>query len=143
MGNYGTYENSLELIGNIMKASEHAALNEFGKLLMSQVRDDTCDFLTKLLAGKMADKTSHALFVEIQECSENDLNLIKRLLVAAVDASIVQFLYFIEQNQFRLFVKDHNGVESDIVKISDGLAGELYSDEGWIAKFSRFKDRLD
>jgi hypothetical protein len=31
-------------------------------------------------------------------------------------------------------------LESNIRAISDGLVGELYGDNGWIARFSKFKE---
>ena len=40
-----------------------------------------------------------------------------------------------QNNRVKLLVNDEEGY-ADIKQISDGLAGEFYTEDGWIEKFS-------
>ena len=47
-------------------------------------------------------------------------------------------LQYFDANKMPVLFKTGSGEVVDIREISDGLVGELYSDDGWVAKFSRF-----
>jgi hypothetical protein len=47
--------------------------------------------------------------------------------------------YHEEESEIRVVVCAGNEAVEDINKLSDGLAGELYGDEGWMARFSKEK----
>jgi hypothetical protein len=118
-------------------------LDEFGKSVMSDVRDDAIDFLEKLIAGKMADATSKDLRRRLPQLEPAGREAIGELLVAAVDATIARMLNYFEENDVEVTIRDAaDGSRRDIRKLSDGLVGELYTQDGWIAKFSKYKNRL-
>jgi hypothetical protein len=60
------------------------------------------------------------------------------LVPEIVDAVLHHLLWTFEQNEHIRIAMDlaDEQVES-LNAISDGLPGELYSDEGWIARFSK------
>ncbi len=126
-----------------MDFEKRTVLDEFGRLLMAQVRDDACDYLQRVISGKMADKASKEVFGRFRRLTSNDPELIEILLLQAVDAGIVRFLHFLDEFEIGILFQDHAGGKHDIRAISDGLAGELYTEDGWAARFSSFKDRIE
>ena len=58
----------------------------------------------------------------------------------AVDTTMAGFLQFLDANEIGVLFRDNRGRVHDIRAMSDGLAGEPYSEDGWIAQFSRFKE---
>lgn len=118
-------------------------LDSFGKLLMEKVRDDACGFLQRVISGKMIDATSKDLYAQFRSLSQNDSKVLMRFLTVAVDSSIVRFLHFLDVNEIEVVFRDDGGEKYDVRAISDGLAGELYSESGWINKFSSFGDRIE
>ena len=125
-----------------MDASKQPVLDEFGKLLMERVRDDACAYLGRLFSGKMADASSKKIYEEIKKLGKDDRDIVARLLVKAVDAGIVRFLHFLDENEVEVLFGANDGKRYDIRAISDGLAGELHTDKGWVAKYSKFSDRI-
>lgn len=125
-----------------MDKSKRPILDEFGKTLMTHVRDDALSFLQRIISGKMADATSRELYSQFQNLDAVEAELVGRLLVSAVDAGVVRFLHFIDEFELELMFRCRSGEIADVRAISDGLAGELHTKDGWIAKFSQFDDRI-
>ena len=125
-----------------MEKTERAALDEFGKLMIREVRDDCFEFLQRLIAGKMADQRSKEMFRELQTLKVDDIKIVRKLIAQAVDASIVRFLNFLDVHEIEVVFADNKGKKRDVRSLSDGLAGELYSEAGWVTQFSKFDDRI-
>ena len=125
-----------------MDKSKRPLLDEFGEALMTHVRDDALSFLQRLISGKMADATSQELYSQIETLDPARADLVGRLLVSAVDAGIVRFLHFMDEFEMELVFQCRSGEKVNVCGISDGLAGELLTKDGWIVKFSRFRDRI-
>lgn len=125
-----------------MDRSKRPVLDEFGTMLMQDVRDDTCDFLIRLLGGRMRDKSSKELYREFQAVGRHDYGIVSKILTAAVDGTVARFLHFIEAHELKLVFRDKAGKEYDVCSISDGLTGELYTEDGWIERFSKYPHGL-
>lgn len=125
-----------------MDKSKRSILDEFGKALMTNVRDDTFSYLQRLLSGQMADVASAKVYGDLQKLSPKDMELLERVLALAVDGSLARFLNFIDEFGIALLFRTRTGEAVDIRAISDGLAGELHTDDGWIARFSAFSDSI-
>ncbi len=91
----------------------------------------------------MADNTSKEMFDQFCELSPEGAALVRRMLVSGIDAGIARFLHFLDDNEVEVWFRDRAGNRHDVRALSDGLVGELYSDDGWIAKFSQFRDHID
>lgn len=57
----------------------------------------------------------------------------------AVDLAMADFLQFLDANDIGILFRDGSGQLHDIRALSDGLAAEPYTEEGWIARFSKYK----
>lgn len=107
-------------------------LNEFGEVLIKEVRDRTIRLFDKKLQGVMKDKDSQLLFEQVNKLSEEQQLLINEIIPQIVDLSLHNMLcVFEEHNEFQIVIDGEN-----IADISDGLSGELYTSDGWIEKFS-------
>ena len=65
-------------------------------------------------------------------------SLIQDFVAEAIDRTFIEFLYSFESHYNPLSFKTSAGEVVDMVEISDGLAGEPYNEDGWIARFSKY-----
>jgi hypothetical protein len=113
-------------------------LDELGKILMERVRDEAIGHWDSILSGKMKDEESQAIHQQVRKMGPQIEALVRALVPRIVDTTLHHLLWTLEQNQERLkliFVGEEG--ETDAAADSDGLPGELYTEEGWIARFSK------
>lgn len=121
-----------------MDESAKRTLEEFGKGLMLNVRDDALYFLEHLTSGRMVDGVSKEFYSRFQTLDTPAAEIAKDLALQAVDAGIARFLHYLEVGDFELLACDDSGKKHDIVATSDGLVGELYTEDGWVARYSKY-----
>ena len=126
-----------------MDRSKQPILDEFGKLLMAQVRDQTLAYLQRVLSGQTANPLSKDLSLKFKKLKPDDAEFVRHLLLDAVDGAISRFLYFLDDFQIEVRFRTSNGEQHDVRAISDGLHGEIWTEDGWIERYSKFKNRLD
>ncbi|CAM4503942.1 hypothetical protein FHS16_004556 [Paenibacillus endophyticus] len=104
-----------------------------GQVLMSGVRDQSISFWDKLIEGKMRGSMSKKIS---ESYSTEQLEILTDIISQVVDTTLHNLLWTIEQeDQIHLKVQlDEDAI--DIKEASDGLAGELYTEDGWIIKYS-------
>ena len=107
-------------------------LDEFGKTLMSDVRDRTILVFDKRIQGLMKDEASLRLYERISSLDNNQKKLIEDIIPMVVDLSIHNMLCMLEDHSDFSLIKD----SKNIAELSDGLSGELYTEDGWISKYS-------
>jgi hypothetical protein len=70
--------------------------------------------------------------------SPEQRDLLRRFTPAIVDTVLHHFLWMLDERpDVKLSVDAGSGTVSSLREVSDGLSNELYSDVGWIARFSR------
>lgn len=107
-------------------------LEYFGEKLMREVRDETISTLDMMIDGRMKGSTAQQVKEKISILNEEQLDIIKWLIPKITDIGLHNLLVMIEQNDdIKVLVK-----ENDIKEISDGLDGELYTEDGWIERLS-------
>lgn len=112
-------------------------LDEFGKLLTLSLRDSALNRCLDIESGKVRSSECKELTNNLSEFSESQIKIIKRLLTECVDTGIHDFLFALEEAQDELTVLV-NG--EDIVNESDGIQGEIFTEDGWFEKFSEHKE---
>ena len=86
--------------------------------------------------GELPQRASH-LLRSFRSLSADDREILVDLIPGIVDTVLHHLLWTAEQqSDLQLGIKTDHGIES-LREISDGLPGELYTDEGWIARFSK------
>jgi len=127
-----------------MDKADRDVLDEFGEKVIREVRDDACHFIQRVISGQMQDRTSAQYFGEYERLDAASASVLHHFLAAAVDACLVRFLHFLEVNDIEVLYRKSTGPDRvNICAISDGLAGEIHNEQGWIARFSEFKDRIE
>lgn len=113
------------------------ALDKFGQLLMKRVRDEAVTDWKMMIDGRMKGASAEKVREFLGRLSEADKKLFSQLIPGVVDTVLHHLLWTVEQeSDLYVGVETDNGIEN-LREISDGLPGELYSDEGWIARFSK------
>jgi hypothetical protein len=117
------------------------ALDYFGELLMSGVRDETISSWDMIVNGKMKGITAQQVMEKISSFNEEQIEVLKWLIPKVTDSCLHNLLTTIEQNDELKVTISEGQIDTNIKQISDGLEGELYTEDGWITRFS--KERYD
>ncbi|MGX6445706.1 epimerase [Neobacillus sp. K501] len=109
-------------------------LDIFGEILMQRVRDEAIEQWEKTLEGKMRSENSQRLSNLIAASGQSEL--INELIPQIVDTTLHHLLWTIEQEDLLdiSVIVDYTMVS--LKDLSDGLPGELYTEDGWISRFS-------
>ena len=120
-----------------------ATLDEFGSLIIRRVRDAAIRDWYMMLDGSMKGELASKVGAMITSFSEDDKKVLTRLIPMIVDTALHHALWTLEgESRVGLCYESETGEKVDIKTSSDGLSGELYSSEGWIAKFSCYADPI-
>jgi len=113
------------------------ALSRLGKMIANEVRDQVIRDWDRILDGSLKGATATKVREDLAESDGDASKAISQVLPRIVDATVHNFLWMFEENEsLALKVRDRNGSEVNIAEESDGLTGELYGPNGWIARFS-------
>ena len=113
------------------------ALDAFGKIYIERCRTSTIRAWEGIFSGHIKAPDSVALRERLKsKLSDEQMALIlEALLPEIVDTVLDKTLWMVEQEERIGLSWDEGGKRVDLRDASDGLSGELYSDEGWIARF--------
>jgi hypothetical protein len=112
-------------------------LDKFGELLMRRVRDKAIGDWERIVAGQMRGASAERVRQQIASLAPQQTEILLKLIPQIVDTTLHHLLWTVEQEQsVDLVLKDEQGVAHSAQEASDGLPGELYGDQGWIARFS-------
>ncbi len=108
-------------------------LDEFGKIFVKDVRDRTIADIDMLISGKYRSERAKKI-----SCMFEDLNLSAKSFTNNIIPIIVDYCL---HNMMEMF-EQHEEIElkmegENLTQISDGLAGELYTEDGWIQKYTK------
>jgi len=112
---------------------EKSQLDEFGEILVSNVRDKTIGHWERVVMGTMKDSESQQIFRELNKLDVDTKNLIQSLVYKVTDTTLHYLLWTIEQNEGLDVTLNQRALKN----LSDGLAGELYTEDGWIGRFTK------
>lgn len=116
-------------------------LDVFGKVLITEVRDRSISDFDMILDGKMKGITAKTIKEEMKGFSKQQIEVIKWLIPKVVDVNLNHLLEMIESINYINVQVILENCKYCVKELSDGLSGELYTEEGWIYKFS--KERYD
>ena len=108
------------------------ALDLFGELLVTRVREKAILDWMKQLDGRMKGETADRLRADIAVLGETQLALLRQLVPQIVDTTLHHLLWTLEQERSVEVVVVGSGGSQSLRNLSDGLPGELYE---WIERF--------
>jgi hypothetical protein len=112
-------------------------LDKLGQLIATQLRDQAIDHADGLLAGRWQSPATRDLQAALARLPAGHRELVRRVVVAAVDSGIHDVLCALgeahDREQGIAVVVDGQNVAA----LSDGLHGEPHGESGWFARFSK------
>jgi hypothetical protein len=120
--------------------TEKEALDYLGEFLMKNHRDRALSTLEKAFEGKWKSKTLRNFQDALKHLSSEEQERLFKGFTYIISGALHDVLFNLyEENNFenriKLLVDGYDAVE-----ISDGIHGEQYGEDGWIQKFSQYKD---
>ena len=118
----------------------HPAVDKFGELVITKLRDCAIEFFDLAARGNWRAPSLQSLQTELVRQSPEQIDLIRRCLVRAVDHGMHDFLFALAEAHDL-----GKGIEvvidgQNVVSLSDGLHGEQFGDDGWITKFGKYPE---
>jgi hypothetical protein len=117
-------------------------LDFFGEKLITKVRDYTLGDFDSIVRGKMKSDVARKLAEDVSSLDASAQNTLERVVCHMVDRALHNLLWMIDSNPELDVAYLADGQPTHMKTVSDGLAGELYSDDGWIAKYSRCRSPI-
>lgn len=112
-------------------------LDLFGQVLMGRIRDEAIDDWERIFQGKMRDNESKKIFETLNTFSPEQVKFIINLFPKIVDTTLHHLLWILEQEEdINVLIKAEGNKVINVREVSDGLSGELYTEDGWISRFS-------
>jgi len=113
-------------------------LDIFGKFLMKHFRDNALYNLNALIEGKQKAPSLQQLQASLASLGEVEIEILKKACMDSLDSGIHDFLFALQES-----TDNEVGVEvivngENIAKLSDGLQGELFTEDGWFSKYSEY-----
>ncbi|MEO5616035.1 MAG: hypothetical protein ABIR04_14090 [Cypionkella sp.] len=135
-----------------MSENNTALLDQVGRRLVEEFANRLTDHLADLVDGmKYADQPWYQRkYGMLSTLTDSQQAAVQALIDEVAPAALHALLDLIEQDKFRdpsepgrlsLQITDAYGRAQDVAQASDGLSGEIYSDAGWLARFSNRADR--
>lgn len=112
-------------------------LDKFGAFFVQNLRDKMLDSLEKLLRGDSKAPGDQKLQSQLSSFSKEQKQVLRDTFDDLIKTGMHDLLFAIQDQA------DHKGTikvlvdGQEIAKISDGLHGEIFGDEGWIVRFSK------
>lgn len=113
------------------------SLDKLGKMLMADVRDKVLDGQELLLTGRLRASAKQDYQARIAKLPPDQKELLREVIAETIDTTLHDLLFALE------VMHDRGGPVELMLDgkpasdFSDGLQGELFGAEGWIARFSR------
>jgi hypothetical protein len=121
----------------------HPALDKFGRILMVEVRDAAIEEFRADVNGQGKSKRAQEIARLVSRAGPKARAVLLDLLPEIVDKTLHYLLWMLEQKglaqrpEIEVQMRVGNKVVRNIAALSDGLCGELYTEDGWIARFSK------
>jgi hypothetical protein len=121
-------------------AMAHPAVDKSGKLIVNRLRDNAIKHFDLLATQHYAAPGLKPLQGDLASLTKEQRNIVRRCVISSIDNALHGFLFgLVEANDadegITVIVDGQN-----IAELSDGLHGEQFTDEGWIAKFGAFDE---
>ncbi len=114
------------------------SVDAFGRFLMANLRDEALEYYDLLVRGHWRAPELAHLQGDLGALSARQRAILRRGVVATVDHAIHHFLLsLLEQDDDGEAIRVVVG-EADVAALSEDLDGELYTADGWLARYSRF-----
>lgn len=114
-----------------------SALDIFGKFLIENLVDKGFERFNALKTNSLKGPTTPPISEGLSELSTEQISLVESVVENVLISATHDFLFALEVESD--FAKEVvvNVRGSNIAEISDGLQGELFSEDGWLSKYRK------
>jgi len=118
-------------------------LDHFGEFIMAHLRDPGIQFWEILATGQWKAPALAALQERVAAMATDQREVVRDCVIHAIDHATHDFLFALqeESDTQQSICMEVDG--ADVAAESDGLQGEPYGENGWIARFSQFPGAFD
>jgi hypothetical protein len=121
----------------------NTALDKFGQFFVQNLRDRMFDDLERLLSGRSQPPAVRKLQAQLSGFTDEQKQVLRDLTEELVTAGMHDFLFAIQEQAdaggaFKVLVEGQ-----EVAKLSDGLHGEIFGDDGWIVRFSKYPSPVE
>jgi len=110
-----------------------------GKQIIENVRDLTIYKIDKVITGEVKSEQAQCIYQGLSNIDAKDKKAIKNLILLTVDSSIHNLLCLMEESDdIDISFASSEETIPKLSEESDGFAGELYTEDGWIERFSQY-----
>ena len=113
-------------------------LEKFGKFIVAALRDKSIEQHDMLAQGKLKAAKIQDLQTQLSSLPEDQKQLVRRILVDALDTAMHDLLFAIQDAHDRDLGINVIVDGEDVAEKSGMLHGEPIGEGGWIDKYSRF-----
>lgn len=124
----------------------HEIVERFGQLVMLQ-RDTVIRHFEHAVEGANPAIRHQNRHRDLVSLTDSQRAIVRREVIEAIDGAIHHLLWRFEQHDVDGFDVTFVGTDDDpdlqpvsVSDLSDALGGEPYTEDGWIAKYSRYED---
>jgi hypothetical protein len=113
------------------------AANKFGEFVVKNLWDESVEFFDLLARGHWKAPAIQQLQKDLAALSPEQRSIVRQCVLQSLGTGLHQFLFALgEAHDFKQGITVIvDGV--DIVEQSDGLHGESFGPDGWMAKYSK------
>ncbi len=115
-----------------------ASVDAFGRFLMANLRDEALEYYDLLTRGHWRAPELARLQGDLGALSARQRAILRRGVVATVDHAIHHFLLSLLEQEDDVGAIRVVAAGADVAALSEDLDGELYTADGWLARYSRF-----
>ena len=118
---------------------KHQILDEFGQRYMSFVRDTVIKDMLEIINGQYGGNRRE-LEQGISKIPNEFKNILQLFVATSIDKTLHYSLFMLQEyeDDTKLIIEDEEGNKNSLAEVSDGLCGELYTEDGWIERFSKY-----
>jgi hypothetical protein len=116
-------------------------LDKFGKFFVQNLRDRMLRDLEALLRGDK--KASEKLQSQLSGFTDKQNQVLRDMVEELITTGMHDLLFAIQEDAdaggaVKVLVEGQ-----EVAKLSDGLHGEIFGDNGWIVRFSRYPSQVE
>lgn len=119
--------------------SKKEILDEFGKLLISEVYDGLYNNIGQVISGEAKKYNRLEKYSLIfDKINNDDKRILKEYFETLFEAGLFNFLKIFEENEEYKLIYETSGKQVNLEEISEMLKAEIHGEDGWIARYSSF-----
>lgn len=113
-------------------------LDKFGQFMMVNLRDKAINHYDLLSNEKCKAPSLQQIQADLSQFSEEQRSIIRTVVFSCIGNGIHDLLFGLQEahdnnEKIDVFVDGVN-----VAEVSDGLQGELFTEDGWYHRFSKF-----